>query len=557
MAPTQSLGIDKRPVAWPDLGGGSPEEPPFRPSGGYRIVIWKSLFIAVFLLTAPTLAQYDPAANQLAGEAKELYSEAAMTANPAKRLDLLNQALAKFDLIVSKHPDSLLAEKILAGGNAAGLGKKNILQAIERTKAAQVRAARAAQASKCFATPTAKCLADAALQDANEIENPNDLSLALSLVAEAKAKSGDVAGALWIVRDITNANDRAKTLFHIAGVQAAAGDFGEAQDSAGRIDGPDIYRVLTLGHIGAALAEVGDTLAAQRTIADALAIARSIPETEARARALGALAGSQAGNGKPSAAAIETYSEALDTGRKIDNVLRRTAFYRDIAIEQAKAGLLEAATKTFNRAFATSQGFIGADSIRDAILSDLAEAQANSGDIAAAFETSRRILGKRNTKALLMVAIAGAQAKAGDTAGALATAREIGRSSLRALALSRVATVQAEAGNVVAAKKILADALDFESAGKRANALTAIAIASAQFKTGQVMAAKQTTAKLLADANSTEDPLSKAAYLTFIAQAQAEVGDFTGALETIRSIGKAIFRANALVLVSIKMAEVN
>ncbi|MEE8393513.1 MAG: hypothetical protein V3R66_04150 [Rhodospirillales bacterium] len=511
---------------------------------------------AVIILIAPAWASNTPEAEGLAADAYGYYEQAAKTPNPAARLELLEKAQANFEAIVRDHPESDLAKQIMGGEKAGGISRKDLSQAIRRTRAAKVKSEKKAQTERCFASPTPACLAEQALDTTRAIEEPADHAMALAVVAEAKAKTGNIAEALEITGYIASVKDRAKSLFHIALAQLRNGDIQDALESARAIRRPVIFRVLTLGHIAAAQAEAGDMEAARKTIAESLGFARGSEDVEERSRALGALAGTEAKAGELSDEALRTYGESLETGRGIKNALRLAVFYRDIATEQAEAGFISEAADTFTRAYNASHGFVGDAAIRDAILSDHAESLALNGDIVGALKTVRRIQGKDNTKALVMVIIAGAQAEKGDIAGALETAHSIERSVIRAMGLSRIASIQADAGDISGARETLSGAVGFEAGGKKASALTSIAIATAQFRTGDSAGAAETTSQLLKEARETEDELSRIGYLTFIVRSQADAGDIKGAMKTALSIERPVFRANALALIAIHLAGV-
>ncbi len=528
------------------------------PSSYISFFVKVLLLAAAFVLIAPAFAADKMSARQLSAEASRLYQKAAKTPNPAARLKLIEKSIANFNAIIHDYPESDLAKKILGGKKVGIISRSDLRQAYERTKIAKSRFNDNGLEIKklCFASPSPSCLAEQAFETARGIENPTDHALALAMVAEAKAKANKISEAIEIVGYMAGTTDRAKSLFHIAMAQVRNGDLDGALESARSISRPIIFRVLTLGHIAAAQANADDLEGSQKTIDESLGLARGIGDIEERSRAMGALAGAEAKAKKLSREALRTYDESMENAREIKDMFRLALFFRDIAVEQAAAGFLDKSEKTFARAYDTSQGFIGFETLRDTILSDHAEALADSGDIAGAIKIANNIKGKSNTKALAMVIIAGAQARSGDIAGGLKTARSIGRSGVRAMGLSRIAAIQADAGDLAGARKTLAGAINFEPGGKKANALTMIAIAAAQFKVGDNTAAAMTTARLLKDARETKDEMSRTGYLTFIVRSQADAGNIKGAIETANSIKRPIFRTNALALIAINLADV-
>ena len=83
-----------------------------------------------------------------------------------------------------------------------------------------------------------------------------------------------------------------------------------------------------------------------------------------------------------------------------------------------------------------------------------------------------------------------------------------------------------------------------EDADDRALALTDIA--TAQAKAGDVKAAKETFVQAFASAKTIEDADDRAEALTGIATAQAKAGDVKAALATAKTIENDYWRASAL-----------
>ena len=326
-----------------------------------------------------------------------------------------------------------------------------------------------------------------ALSIARGITEADKRAGALSSIAGAQARAGDVPGALATARGITETDERAWALRFIAGAQAKAGDVPGALATARGITEAGT-RVWVLRFIAGAQAKAGDVPGAQRSIAEAQTAARGIIEAGDRARALSVIAGAQAEAGDVPGAQ-RSFAEAQTTARGI--------------------------TEKWQRAWA---------------LGAIAEAQARAGDAPGAFATARGII-EAGDRARALRDIAGAQAEAGDVPGALATARGITEADKRAVALRDIAGAQAEAGDVPGA---LATARGITEADEHAWALTAIA--EAQARAGDVPGA-------LATARGIIDESWRAWALGDIAEAQARAGDVPGALATARGITEAYTRA--------------
>ena len=262
----------------------------------------------------------------------------------------------------------------------------------------------------------------------------------------------------------------------------------------------------------------------------ALFVAQDIKGLSERAKALGRIAGAQAGAGD--------IDGAFATTRGIEDADRRAAALRVIAIAQVIA---QVEAGNIDEAFTTARGVEDADE-RGEALGRIAKAQATAGDIDGAIATARSIE-YAYWGAAALHGIAMAQAKTGDIDGALATARSIERASWRAEVLASIAAAQAKTGDIDGA---LATARSIEYASDRAGALASIAAARAE--AGDIDGA-------LATARSIEDASDRAKALASIAAARTKAGDIDGALATVRSIEDASDRAEALASIAAARAE--
>ena len=325
---------------------------------------------------------------------------------------------------------------------------------------------------ECAANPDYECVMAIALPIARSIDDGDSRAWALSDIALAQAKAGDeqsmrdtFAAALSATRSITDRDffdeiNRDVILRVIVGAQAEAGDMGGAFALARSADARD--RDVFLGIIAEARARKGD-------IDGALAIIRMMRVGDNIDGALGAVASARAETGD--------MDGARAIARNIDQVDARVNALSNIASALAKAGDKRSARHTFAIALRKARGGYSAHS-RARAFRDIAEAQAETGDMSGAFATIQNI-GVVNYYVDALGRIASAQAKAGDTrsardtfAIALLVAGEIDAAHRRVNALRVVAEAQADAGDFQRAMKT---AMGIEEDDIRARALAAVA----------------------------------------------------------------------------------
>ena len=80
----------------------------------------------------------------------------------------------------------------------------------------------------CFLSPSYACVITQALAIAKTTEDADDRAEALTGIATAQAKAGEVKAALATAKTIEDADDRAEALTDIATAQAKAGDVNAA-----------------------------------------------------------------------------------------------------------------------------------------------------------------------------------------------------------------------------------------------------------------------------------------------------------------------------------------
>ena len=137
---------------------------------------------------------------------------------------------------------------------------------------------------------------------------------ALSAVARAQVRAGDIDGALASARSISGDYQvslvRTEVFHGIAHAQAAAGDIDGALAKVRSIHEDSLDRAAALRGVAEAQAAAGDAPGAVDTFCEALACARNIESYELCAEALYGIAAAQAAAGDAPGAA-DAFSEAL------------------------------------------------------------------------------------------------------------------------------------------------------------------------------------------------------------------------------------------------------
>jgi hypothetical protein len=181
---------------------------------------------------------------------------------------------------------------------------------------------------KCFDAPTRKCLLELAMLDVSrspEIGRDD----ALEAVAEAQARTGDVAPALLQLAQSARGSNRSDELKAIAVGEVRAGKVDAAREHA-KLMQDEVTRDYTLGEVVAGLAKAG-------RIAEASQLAAGIKFDDVRDRASLAIAEAQADAGR--------MPEAEQIARSIKDERPRQNALRAVAVAQAKAGNASGAEK--------------------------------------------------------------------------------------------------------------------------------------------------------------------------------------------------------------------
>ncbi len=398
----------------------------------------------------------------------------------------------------------------------------------------------------------------AALETAQGINVAWERVFALAQIASTQAQAGDHAAArkvsamaLETVQEIDDAEKRALALRDIAQAQAQAGDFAVALKTAHRIKREDIFVMPLFGEpepdvlamIAIAQAQAGEFDAALET-------AQGIENGRERAKVLGNIAQAYARAGE-FVAALKT---ALQPGSKRGiGVWNRVEVLIRIAVAQAQAGDHETAQRHFSFALETvvprSYGSLKESARKKGGIEKL-------GKITSA---EAKLLGKI---AVAQVEIEEREAARTTFATALDTAQGIDHVWWRGDTLKCIAQMQAQAGEFAAAI-VTAQGIDYPKSQAKEIVITSrrlpnqvevlCQIAVIQGQAGKPEAARSTFAIAFGAAHEafgtvqeSEEKWYRAETLRDIAELQAQVGDFTVALEIVQRIDYTFWRANAL-----------
>lgn len=354
---------------------------------------------------------------------------------------------------------------------------------------------------------------------------------ALQIIAEALAKKGRFAEAWPLAASAKHSGDRWTALVHIGRMQINAGGVTAFLQEAHLLDDTELRKHVLRDVLEAsfdAFSKWGyddDEPEAAREIpginereaADARTIAQAFSSGEERAVANGIVTVAQARNGD--------IAQAQQTAQAIDDDKARFLALRGIGRAQAKAGQNTQSVASFEEALRLMQPF-EARGARDRYLADLAEDQADAGQIAEAIRVVQAMDGNLSNVSIgvgdkmvngdhqrryVLRAIARAQAKAGNVTEALATERSTvieGAHQILGSGPGVVAEGLADGGRI-------ADAIEASVHGKRERTLTLLI-------DEQVAAGKITEALQCAEA--IDDPKEKTKALAVVGRAQTKAG---------------------------------
>jgi hypothetical protein len=279
-----------------------------------------------------------------------------------------------------------------------------------------------------------------------------DRSRALTAIAGAQVKVGDLAGALRTA-DALDDRWKATVLGAIASAQAGAGDVAGALRTAGAI-GPPEARANALLAVAVAQGKAGDGAAARATLQDVRRLADALPKDSAvrgrgpAGRSPGAPRQSQLRERLAIAQVrLGDVSGARQTAAAIDSELEKARALLEIGTAQTAAGKRAEALQTLRDAARAAQHAGGADGPGGAAtLRQIAEQQAKAGDIPEALRTTASIPTDQE-RDTARAEIMPAQAAAGDVKGALASLALVKDGSWKGYALEELARAQVRAGD--------------------------------------------------------------------------------------------------------------
>ena len=292
---------------------------------------------------------------------------------------------------------------------------------------------------------------------AQRLKDADDRADVLTDIAKAQAEVGNAEGAAQSIQQALTAateieveGDREWNFHRIAVGQAQTGDFRGALATAQRIKDNDAH-AWTFARIAEVQAEAGETEGAAQSVQQALAVAAQIEDEDDRAWAFARIAKAQAKAGETEGAA-QSVQQALAVAAQIEDEGLGDSPLKHISEAQAQMG-------DFRGALATAQR-IKEDDARVYVLTDIAEAQTEAGDVVGAarliqqaLAIAQRIKEDDYRHVYRLTDIAEAQAQAGDVVGAarliqqaLATAQRIKEDDYRPRAFTSIARAQIKIG---------------------------------------------------------------------------------------------------------------
>jgi hypothetical protein len=258
-----------------------------------------------------------------------------------------------------------------------------------------------------------------------ELPDKRNMSWAIQEIAVAQAIAGDISSARRTVSTIPEKSAQVEALQGIARVQVSRGDIAGALQTVGLFNENWVGSRLLLA-VAQAQADAGDFTGAINT-------ARMAPK-DFELDSFVAMAHARNGN----------VAEAVSTARTIQSD-KRLFLYVTLAAYQAKANDIPGALRLADE---IPEGI--RFGLRDLAFYGVVLAQASAGDLAGARSTVAR-LKEPVIQNMATAAIFGAQARKGDEVGALAAAQAVPDLEARAVALAGIAAAQAKAGNVAGA----------------------------------------------------------------------------------------------------------
>ena len=367
-----------------------------------------------------------------------------------------------------------------------------------------------------------------ATQTAAPIKNAFFRAKVFHSIAAAHVKAANLEKALAVADRKDNVS-KDGTLQAIIWAQLVMEQIPNAIETAARIE-DGYFKASMLQNIAEDLAKKAEHKDALKILEEARAASSTMRDDSTKAHVLRNIAETQAKAGDRSAArqTIEKAMKIVATSPL--TVMDKSFELQEMAEAQAQLGDIHGALKTVRS--------IKDDEHKAGALRNIAGAQARAGDVSHALETVARIKDHFNHNFALQ-RIVEAQANAGDMRGALQTASAIKQSnSSKAIALIRIAEAQARLKNLEAASFTLQQArqaaLHIQNVKERAHRLGWVARVKAEV--GDKVSASETVQEALTATNDIANKKDKDSPLLSIVEAQAQMGDFKGALQTTSSM---------------------
>jgi tetratricopeptide (TPR) repeat protein len=398
-----------------------------------------------------------------------------------------------------------------------------------------------------------------------------DRDLALQAITLIQAQSGDFTGALHTTKQVNFPTGLIKT---IAMMQANTHDFVGAVEAAVLITSVE-DRMQLLSDIAKIWLALEDSDSVLGIFDSELTKISSLEDELERSDGLKEVASALAH--------LNEFSTALEIADQIPSMSARIRTLNEIAQQQVRAGLGDAAKGTFAKAVQKANG-IDKKLYRSQVLEEIASAQAQLGDLTGGLDTARRIeVEKYRARVMKDIALSLHAAGLHETAhdalnlafeAAIAIDPKIFRE--RRQALKDVATAQWQASNL---SEALVTTRSIDDPAERSDQL--IWIIKEQLRKNELDSALETaeliefrqpkaralvliaTAQLLSDERATARRTFAAALtivrglerenafvLRELAKGLAQVQDFVAALETARSIELEPYRDEAVAFIS-------
>jgi len=285
---------------------------------------------------------------------------------------------------------------------------------------------------------------------------------------------------------------------------------------------------------------------ARAVLDEALSVAPLIDNPTQQVWVLCAIARAQALAGQRGKGAA-TARQAVAVARGIDDESIRSHRLRDVAQCQAELGEVDGAVETAS--------FIRQPDTHDNVLADIAAAEARAGRTAEAFRMAALIHGNEFRKGEALRQIAAAQAARRDVTAALETAAAITDGREKARCFAAVAAEQARAGDFGSAKFL------FDQAWRAADGLPGGALDGSRDTILAIIAQAQAEAGLVNDARQTARSVVSTRYRSeawkAVVVAEAKRGDPAAALESTDLISDDSARGEAVVAVVAALARGN